>query len=121
MAVNDTIIVVNEDECPHCRIYGAAVLATLARIEKTQEKIMSNQAEEATIAAEIEADVTTIEAAQQTALSEITALQTAAANGQPLDFSAAIQAVADLGTAATGAQAVATAAAPAAPPAAPAS
>jgi hypothetical protein len=92
----------------------------LTLVLANQETIMSNQAEEASLAAQIETDVTEIEAAQQTALTEIEALQTAAANGQPLDFSAAIQAVTDLGTAATGAQAVATAAAPPAAPAAPA-
>jgi hypothetical protein len=85
----------------------------------TQENIMTNQTEEVTIAGQIETQIAAINTAQGTALEEITALQTAALNGQPLDFTALTQAVTDLGNASTGVQALATAAAAATPPAAP--
>ena len=83
----------------------------------TQEIIMTNQAEEVTVAGQIETQIAAINTAQQTALTEIGVLQTAALNGNPLDFTALTQAVTDLGTASTGVQNLAIAAA-AVPPAA---
>lgn len=85
------------------------------------DKMTSNQDEELALAQQIEALVSQIEASQQTALTEIAALQAAAANGQPVDFTALTQAVTDLGTAATGAASVATAAATPPPPPPPSS
>jgi hypothetical protein len=92
------------------------VVGLLHAIIRNQEIIMSNQAEEVSIAAQIEDQVAAINAAQATALTEIAALQAAVVAGTPLDFTALTQAVTDLGTASTGVQTLATAAAAATPP-----
>lgn len=120
MTAAPDVINIYEGACPHCGTNGTAILAALAAINGRLDTIMSNQAEEISLAQAIETQIAAISASVTTLNSEIAALQAAAANGEPLDFSALQQAVTDLTTAAGSVAASATAAAPPAAPAAPA-
>jgi hypothetical protein len=91
------------------------MLAALHRIEQKVDQIMADQDILNQIAQQIETDVTGENAALATIQADIAALEAAAGQGQPLDFTAVNQSVADLGTALGSIQQVATSATPPAP------